>query len=133
MPNCSKTKQKCGEACTLEGGLAYFKDCNTGQVGTGHSYTEAKRNAAKQQKKTTLVTPRRSPFSNIRKNVPRGSRFNTETDWKETEKLLGDPAPDYDPSTVGGFEGKCMGLPIDCGILAIIGGALVILLIILKR
>lgn len=64
--------------------------------------------------------------------VPVGSRFDNKQDnWKDTEKLMGDPTPDDDPSTVGGFDG-CFGIPIPCPMLAIGVGAVIVLIVALR-
>lgn len=65
--------------------------------------------------------------------VPVGSRFDNKQDnWKDTEKLMGDPTPDDDPNTVGGFEGNCFGIPIPCPLLAIGVGAVIVLIVALR-
>lgn len=151
MPNCSETNHKCGVACTDANGRGYFKDCKTGRIGSGASYDEARKSSvprqacagltgetlkACQNRKSTLFRNKSKitqPIKNIRKNVPLGSRFDTkENNWKDTEKLLGDPEPDDDPSTVGGFGGNCHGIPMECGQLAVIGGAIVLLILVMK-
>lgn len=57
MPNCSETHSKCGVACTEDGlNRAYYKDCKTGRVGTGKTYTEAIQSATKSRPKCAGLT-----------------------------------------------------------------------------
>jgi len=57
MPNCDDTKYKCGIACTDEDiNRAYYKDCNTGRIGTGATYTEAKQSATQTRPKCANLT-----------------------------------------------------------------------------
>lgn len=171
MPNCEVTKRKCGVACTDEEiNYAYYKDCKTGRVGTGATYTEAIQSATRtrpkcaglmgetlkqcQAGKSTLFpgVKKIHPISKIKTvggsgsskpgvsgtgrgtiEVQPGSRFDDKKDnWKDTEKLLGDPEPDDDPGTVGGFDEGCFGLPIPCPLLAVGVGAVIVLLVALR-
>lgn len=66
-------------------------------------------------------------------NVPTGTRYDPkENNWKDTEKLLGDPEPDEDPGTVGEEPIDCFGIPIACPLLAVGVGAGIVLLVALR-
>lgn len=57
MPDCSQTKEVCGKACTIDGQKrAYYKDCKTGRIGYGESYTEAIQSATKNRPKCANLT-----------------------------------------------------------------------------
>lgn len=163
MPLCTETNHKCGTACTVNlakgGTSAYFKDCKTGNVGTGADYDAARKAAqakekvlcqgltgatleACKKKQSTLFDPK-----NIERIIVPGKGKEVVREAVQREIKRGGDTGITREATPGDISNlilgspedwsnalksqNCFGLPIDCVIAVIAGLAVVILIMVL--